>query len=62
MELEYMLKKAYWHKGFTNEGGKACLEYAFNKIGTDKVYASIRPENQPSRKVAEKLGAKVYGE
>lgn len=57
-----MLKKNYWHKGFAVEGGKACLDYAFNEMGVNKVYAPIRPENQLSRKVAEKLGAKVCGE
>ena len=62
LELEYMLKKAHWHKGFVTEGGKGCLNYAFNKMGVGKVYAPIRPENHASRKAAENLGFKVCGE
>ncbi|MDR2569226.1 MAG: GNAT family N-acetyltransferase [Oscillospiraceae bacterium] len=62
LELDYMLKKAHWHKGFAVEGGRACLDYAFNEMGVDKAYASIRPENQSSRKVAEKLCFQVQGE
>jgi len=62
LELAYMLKKACWHKGFATEGGGACLDYAFDKMGIDKVYAPIRPENQASRKAAESLGFKVRGE
>jgi RimJ/RimL family protein N-acetyltransferase len=57
-----MLKKTQWGKGFAIEGSKACLDYAFNIMGVDKVYAPIRPENQASRNVAEKLGFKVSGE
>ena len=62
LELTYMLKKTHWGKGFAVEGGKACLDYAFGEMGVDKVYASIRPENQSSRKVAENLGFEMRGE
>jgi len=62
LELTYMLKKAYWGKGFAFEGGKACLDYAFKEMKMDKVYAPIRPENQASVKVAEKLGFEMHGE
>ena len=62
LELTYMLKKTHWGKGFAVEGGKACLDYAFSEMGVDKVYASIRPENQSSRKVAENLGFEMRGE
>ena len=62
LELVYMLKKDYVGKGFAVEGSKACLDYAFNEMGVDKIYAPIRPENQSSRKVAEKLGFNVRGE
>jgi RimJ/RimL family protein N-acetyltransferase len=34
----------------------------FNEVGVDEVFAPIRPENQPSIKVAEKLGFEVRGE
>ena len=62
LEVLYMLKKAHWHKGYAIEGGKACLTYAWNEIDVDKVYATIRPENQSSRKVVEKLGFSICGE
>jgi len=62
LELVYMLKKKHWGKGFAIEGAKGCLDYAFGKMGVDKVYAPIRPENLSSRKVAENLGFEVTGE
>ena len=61
LEPGYILKKAYWHKGFALEGAKACVDYAFNEMGIRKIYISIRPENIASLKVAEKLGAKING-
>ena len=61
LEPGYILKKAYWHRGFAFEGAKACVEYALSEMGIDKVYLSIRPENIASLKIAEKLEAKVMG-
>ena len=34
----------------------ACRDYAFTALGRPRVIALIRPENVPSRRVAEKLG------
>jgi len=62
LELAYMLKKAYWHKGFAIESSRACLRYAFEEMRIDKVYATVRPENEASMKVVEKLGFMVCGE
>ena len=62
LELTYMLKQSHFGRGFAVEGSKACIEYAFNTMGVDKLYAPIRPENQVSLKVAEKLGFEVRGE
>lgn len=61
-EVMYALKKQYWHKGYAAECARALAEYAFNELNLDKVIFEIRPENMPSRRVAEKLGAKIEGE
>ena len=62
LELSYMLKKSQWHKGFAVEGAAGLAQYAFEEIGVDKVNLPIRPENNASRRVAEKLGAKIEGD
>jgi len=62
LELAYMLKKTQWGKGFAVEGSKACLDYAFNMMNVDKVYAPIRLENKASIKTAETLGFVMQGE
>ena len=61
-EIGYILKKEYWHKGYATETAKALKEYAFNTLKLNEVIFEIRPNNLPSRKVAENLGAKICGE
>lgn len=38
------------------------MAYAFDRLGAQKVIAEIRPENRPSRRVAERLGMWVERE
>ena len=61
-EIGYILKKKYWHKGYATECAKAFRDYAFNILGLNEVIFEIRPENLSSRRVAERLGAKISGE
>ncbi len=60
--VAYILNKSCWGKGYAKEGVKACIEYAFNELGANKVIAQIRPENLASRHVAESVGMKIEGE
>jgi RimJ/RimL family protein N-acetyltransferase len=61
MEIGYMLKRQYWGMGYATEGAAALAQYAFTEIGLNKIYASIRPENQSSIRVAERIGMNVEG-
>lgn len=61
-EIGYIFKKDFWHKGYARECSKALAEYAFDKLNLNEVIFEIRPNNLPSRKVAEFLGAKLSGE
>ena len=61
-EIGYILKERFWHKGYASEGARAMIDYAFNILKLNSVIFEIRPENLPSRKVAEKCGAVVTGE
>jgi len=56
LEVGYMLKLGYWGQGYAAEGATALVQYAFTVIGVNKVFASIRPENQRSIRVAERIG------
>ena len=60
--IAYILNKQYWGKGYALEGAAAAMHYAFLHLRAEKVIAQIRPNNLPSRKVAEKLGMQIEGE
>ena len=61
MEIGYMLKRQYWGMGYATEGAAALAQFAFTMLGIKKVYASIRPENHLSIRVAERIGMKAEG-
>ncbi len=60
--LGYMLKHPYWKQGYAYEGAKACMNYAFTVLKTDKLYCDIRPQNLASRHVAQRLGMEQTGD
>jgi RimJ/RimL family protein N-acetyltransferase len=56
LELVYHFARAYWGRGFASEAARACLRYAFEKLGAPEVVASVDPENLASKRVLEKIG------
>lgn len=61
-ELGWTLARQHWGKGYAIEGARACLAYAFGPLGRDRVISLIRPENERSIRVAERLGERLAGE
>lgn len=55
-ELIYVYHAHAWGKGYATEAGRAMLAHVFEKSTLDEIYATIYPENEPSIKVADKLG------
>lgn len=60
--IGYLLRRDCWGIGYATEGARALLDEAFQKRNASEVIAEIRPENMPSRRVAERLGMRVEGE
>lgn len=58
IEIAYHVRRDLWGNGYATEGARACIEFAFNKLGACRVISMIRPENLNSRRVAEKNGLK----
>jgi RimJ/RimL family protein N-acetyltransferase len=56
IEVGYLLRSEHWHHGYATEAARACREYALKRLGADRVISLIRPENEPSIKVAERNG------
>lgn len=56
IELGYILHRRFWGQGYATRAGALALGYAFATLGAAEVIALIRPANQPSRRVADRLG------
>jgi RimJ/RimL family protein N-acetyltransferase len=56
LELGYALNPSAWGKGYAFEAAAATLEYAFAKLGRDRVVAITHPENRASIRLAERIG------
>jgi [ribosomal protein S5]-alanine N-acetyltransferase len=62
VEIGWQVRRARWRQGIASEAGAACRDYAFGPLGLDRVISLIRPENIPSRGVAEKIGMTIEKE
>jgi ribosomal-protein-alanine N-acetyltransferase len=56
VEIGWHVNRAWWNRGLATEAARACGEYCFSALGLERVISLIRPENLPSRRVAEKIG------
>lgn len=59
--IGWIFGKQFWGQGFAREAAKALLCCAFEELGAGCVVATIRPENRPSRRLAERLGMRDRG-
>ncbi len=62
IEIGYHVRRDLWGQGFATEAARACREYGFAKLPVERLISIIRPENLPSRRVAEKNGMKISKE
>lgn len=60
-ELGWLLGRDHWGRGFATEAGRAALDFAFNVLRRDRVISLIHPGNQPSIRVAQRLGERFDG-
>ena len=61
-EIGYHLRRDQWGQGFATEAAVACRDWAFANLKVDRVISLIRPENVPSRRVAERNGMTPWKE
>jgi RimJ/RimL family protein N-acetyltransferase len=60
VELGWHVLASRQRRGVATEAGRACRDSAFASIDAKFLISLIRPENVPSRRVAEKLGFDVW--
>ena len=55
-EIGYHVRRDCWGQGLAAEAAQSCRDYGFAQLHADQLISIIRPENLPSRRVAEKNG------
>jgi RimJ/RimL family protein N-acetyltransferase len=60
-EIGWSLHRDAWGRGYATEAAAACMDYAFDVLGWDEVIHCIAPDNLPSQRVAQRLGARLRG-
>lgn len=58
-EVGYLFHRDHWGHGYATEAARACRDYAFTALGTDRVWAHVRDTNLASINVAIRLGMMV---
>ncbi len=61
-ELGYWIAEPFWNKGYTSEAARAILNFGFQKLDLNKIYATHLFENPASGKVMIKNGMIKEGE
>lgn len=62
VEVAYMLARPFWGRGLATEAALACRDHALGVLHAPRVVSMIRPENQPSLRVAARLGMVRIGQ
>jgi RimJ/RimL family protein N-acetyltransferase len=62
VEIGYHVRKDLWGQGLASEAACACRDWGFARLPVERIISLIRPENLPSRRVAEKNGMTVWKE
>lgn len=60
-EIGFHLRRKFWGNGYAKEAASAVIDYAFEQIKAEKLFAGHHPENQASRILIEKLGFREIG-
>jgi len=59
IEISYMLRENEWGKGYATEIAARLIEFGFDELKLDAVYATVDTDNKPSIHVLEKCGMSV---
>lgn len=54
-EIGYHLWRDHWGKGYAVEAATACRNHALSALGLSRIVSIVRPDNVPSRRVAERV-------
>ncbi|WP_223558049.1 GNAT family N-acetyltransferase [Chryseobacterium lathyri] len=55
-ELGYWMGKPFWNKGYITEAAIALIDFGFNELQINKIYATYFLDNPASGRIMEKIG------
>lgn len=55
-ELGYWMGKPFWNKGYITEAATALIDFGFNELQINKIYATYFLDNPASGRIMEKTG------
>lgn len=58
LEIGYLLKRRFWHRGYASRAAAACRDFAFDAWEAPRVVSIIRDTNEASQRVALRIGLK----
>jgi ribosomal-protein-alanine N-acetyltransferase len=60
-EIGYWVVKKFWNRGIATEAASKVMEFGFQVLNLERIYAKCFHNNEVSRKVMEKVGMKLEG-
>ena len=60
-KIGYWIDKEFANRGYTTTAIEILTRFGFDQLGLHRIEINIRPENAPSRRVAEKAGYHLEG-
>ncbi len=55
VEIDFILDRNQWGRGFATEAGQASLDYGYGKLSMEMIIGIVHPENIASQRVLKKL-------
>ena len=59
-QVGYWLGKKYWGNGFATEALKSILDFGFDQLNLEEIYAAYKIDNDGSKKVLAKCGFEYF--
>ncbi|MBW4601963.1 MAG: GNAT family N-acetyltransferase [Calothrix sp. FI2-JRJ7] len=60
-ELGYWIGQAYWGQGYASEASQAIIQFGFEVLSLNRIYATCLKRNVASAKVLQKIGMSYEG-
>jgi RimJ/RimL family protein N-acetyltransferase len=60
-ELGYWIGKPYWGQGYATEAARRVVQFGFEVLGLNRIFATHYPHNPASGRVMEKIGMTYEG-